>query len=84
MQILTEIDTQKRLTTLIRILEDCISFINQMPAASVKSTSSGSGAGGSTEPGASTDAGAGMLLELYVLNTLLLQPSKWDEVRHSG
>jgi hypothetical protein len=62
---LTEIDTQMRLTNLVRVLEDCISFINQMPAAAA-------GAGGT--------GGAGMSLEDYVLNTLLLKPSKWDEV----
>jgi hypothetical protein len=66
-QILAEIDTQMRLTNLVRVLEDCISFVNQMPAAAV--ASSGGAVGANSMP-----------LEEYILNTLLLKPAKWDEV----
>lgn len=51
-----------RLTNMIRVLEDCIAFINQMPVTM------------------STTGANSMLLEDYVLNTLLLKPVKWDEV----
>jgi hypothetical protein len=51
-----------RLTNMIRVLEDCIAFINQMSVTM------------------STTGANSMLLEDYVLNTLLLKPDKWDEV----
>lgn len=59
-----------RLTHLVRVLEDCISFVNQMPAAVAVAAAT---------PTAASSA-HNMPLEDYVLNTLLLKPSKWDEV----
>lgn len=63
---MTEIDTQIRLTKLLRVLEDCISFVSQMPSAS-------------TSPAGSVDNN--VLLEDYVVNTLLLDTSKWEDIK---